>query len=285
MPIKSLTAIVMFALLGSLFGSCVPKRKLVAAEYEVSRLQSDSSNLATRVALLERNVQQLENERKQLQQMLAATKRQLEATRTEATSRLEDASERLNMSQQQILSQQQRLEQLQSLIDQQRQLTMNLRKKINDALVGFNSSELSVSTKNGRVYVSLQENLLFPSGSAVVNPKGKQALSKLAEVLNANPDITVEIEGHTDSIPIRGRYTDNWDLSVARSTAIVRILTETYNVNPERVTASGRSKFDPVDENTTAEGRAKNRRTEIILEPKLDQIMQLLQIDQGLPEN
>jgi chemotaxis protein MotB len=123
--------------------------------------------------------------------------------------------------------------------------------------------------------------LLFPSGSAVVNPKGKQALGTLAGVLNANPDINVEIEGHTDSIPIKGRFADNWDLSSARANAIVRILTATYKVDPVRVTASGRSKYEPVDTNATAQGRARNRRTEIILEPKLDQLMELIRSDSG----
>jgi chemotaxis protein MotB len=142
--------------------------------------------------------------------------------------------------------------------------------------VNFKSNELTVTTKNGRVYVSLQESLLFPSGSAVVNPKGKEALGQLAQVLNTNPDINVLIEGHTDSIPIRGRFEDNWALSVARATSIVRILTDTYGVDPTRVTAAGRSKYEPVDTNDTPEGRAHNRRTEIILEPKLDELMQLL---------
>ena len=252
--------------------SCVPKRQLLSAEDTIRKLQADSTQFASRVSSLEQNVGQLEGNRSDLQ-------KQLEATRSEATSRLQDASSRLNMSQQQIAEQQHRLEQLQALIDQQRKHTQDLRSKINDALVGFSSNELTVSTKSGKVYVSLQENLLFPSGSAVVNPKGKQALSKLADVLNMNNDINVDIEGHTDSIPIKGKFADNWALSVARSTAIVRILTETYNVDPTRVTASGRSKFEPVESNSTAEGRAKNRRTEIILEPKLDELMQLIQSD------
>jgi len=252
--------------------SCVPKRQLLSAQDAISKLQSDSTQLASRVSTLEKNVSQLEGDRSNLQ-------KQLEATRTEATSRLQDASSRLNMSQQQIAEQQQKLEQLQALIDQQRKNTQELRAKINNALTGFSSNELTVSTKNGKVYVSLQENLLFPSGSAVVNPKGTQALSKLADVLNANSDINVEIEGHTDSIPIKGKFSDNWALSVARSTAIVRILTDTYKVDPTRVTASGRSRWEPVETNATAEGRAKNRRTEIILEPKLDQLMQLIQSD------
>ncbi|MBD0287830.1 MAG: OmpA family protein, partial [Flavisolibacter sp.] len=147
--------------------------------------------------------------------------------------------------------------------------------------VAFKPEELSVFVKNGKVYVSLQESLLFPSGSAVVNPRGKEALGKLAQALNSNPDIGVLIEGHTDSIPIKGRYEDNWALSTARATAIVRILTSTYGVDPTRVTASGRSKYEPVDTNETPEGRARNRRTEIILAPKLDELMRLLEQTPG----
>ncbi len=126
-----------------------------------------------------------------------------------------------------------------------------------DALKGFNSNELSVAVKNGKVYVSLQENLLFPSGSAAVNPKGKQALGRLAGVLTINPDINVNIEGHTDSIPIRGRYEDNWALSVARATSIVRILTKDYGIDPVRIIASGHSLYDPVDSNTKPGRKSK----------------------------
>ena len=131
--------------------------------------------------------------------------------------------------------------------------------------------------KNGKVYVSLSENLLFPSGSAVVNPKGKEALSKLADVLNLNTDISVDIEGHTDSIPISGSYKDNWDLSTARANSIVRILVNNYKVDPVNVIASGHSYFDPVETNSTSEGRSKNRRTEIILSPKLEEMYKLVE--------
>jgi chemotaxis protein MotB len=270
MPKKLISSFTLLTCLVLFISSCVPKRRLLFAEQTIDKLRADSTQFANRVSSLETNLKDLENRRTTVQQ-------QLEATRKEATSRLQDASSRLNMSQEQIADQQRRLEQLQSLIDQQKKNTEMLRSKINDALVGFNSNELTVSTKNGKVYVSLQENLLFPSGSAVVNPKGKQALGKLADVLNSNPNINVNIEGHTDSIPMRGKFEDNWALSVGRSTAIVRILTDTYKVDPTRVTASGRSKYVPVDQNSTAEGRAKNRRTEIILEPKLDELMQLIQ--------
>jgi chemotaxis protein MotB len=262
-----------------LLSSCVAKSKLLSAQDAIRQLQMDSARMSSRINSLEQNVNRLQDSYAQLEKNRMTLQQQLDATRKEASNRLQDASSQLNMNQQQIADQQRRLEQLQALIDQQRKNTQELRSKITNALVGFNSNELTVSVKNGKVYVSLQENLLFPSGSAVVNPKGREALGKLAEVLNVNPDINVNIEGHTDSIPIRGKYTDNWDLSVARSTAIVRILTETYKVDPTRVTASGRSRFEPVDLNSTAQGRARNRRTEIILEPKLNELMQLIQSD------
>jgi chemotaxis protein MotB len=270
--------------IGLLFGSCVAKRRLLSAQDAIRQLQMDSAQMASRISTLEQNVNRLQDNSTELEKNRIALQQQLDATRKEASNRLQDASSKLNTSQQQIAEQQRRLEQLQSLIDQQQKNTQELRKKITDALVGFSSNELTIATKNGKVYVSLQENLLFPSGSAVVNPKGKQALGKLAEVLNVNPNINVNIEGHTDSIPIKGKFADNWDLSVARSTAIVRILTDQYKVDPIRVTASGRSKFEPVDFNITVQGRARNRRTEIILEPKLDELMQLIQSgDQPAP--
>ncbi|MDB5191953.1 MAG: hypothetical protein JWQ96_1516 [Segetibacter sp.] len=281
MKVNKLLSPFLIFVVALLFTSCVAKRHLLSAEEQIRRLQQDSTQLVSRISNLEQGLSSLQGTYKELQSNREKLQQQLDATRQEATSRLQDASTRLNMSQAQIADQQKRLEQLQALIDQQRKNTQELRKKKNDALEGFNSEELTVSTKNGKVYVSLQENLLFPSGSAVVNPKGKQALGKLAEVLNINPDINVEIEGHTDSIPMKGKYADNWELSVARSTAIVRILTTTYNVDAARVTASGRSKYEPVDANSTAAGRARNRRTEIILEPKLDQLMQLIQGEAG----
>src|SRR6185437_207219 len=124
---------------------------------------------------------------------------------------------------------------------------------------------------------SMQESLLFPSGSAVVNPKGKEALAKVAGVLNTSKDINIDIEGHTDNVPIHTKmYPDNWALSTARATSIAHVLIDEYNVVPVKLIASGRSSYEPVADNSTAEGRAQNRRTEIILEPKLDELMQLM---------
>jgi chemotaxis protein MotB len=190
---------------------------------------------------------------------------------------LNSTNAQLNATNAQIAEQRRHLEQLQALIDQQQKATEALRKKIADALVGFNSNELTVTMKNGRVYISMAEGLLFPSGSAVVNPKGKEALSKVATVLNASKDINIDIEGHTDSLPIHTKmYEDNWALSTARATSIAHVLIDEYEVVPAKLVASGRSEYDPIATNSTPAGRALNRRTEIILEPKLDELMELM---------
>lgn len=140
-----------------------------------------------------------------------------------------------------------------------------------------NSEELSVEIKNGKVYVSMSDKLLFKSGSVAVESKGVEALQVLADVLNKNADIDILVEGHTDSIPIKtALFKDNWDLSVVRATSIVRLLSQDYKVSSTRVTASGKGEFFPKATNSTPEGRAKNRRTEIILSPKMDELMNLL---------
>jgi chemotaxis protein MotB len=189
----------------------------------------------------------------------------------------ESTKRQLNSTKEQIAAQRQRLEQLQSLLDQQQAAAESLRKKIAEALKGFNSNELTVKMKNGKVYISMQESLLFPSGSAVVNPKGKEALSKVAGVLNTSTEININIEGHTDSLPIHtAKFADNWELSTARATSIAHVLIDEYHVTPAKLVASGRSEYDPIAPNSTPEGRGQNRRTEIILEPKLDELMKLM---------
>lgn len=249
-----------------LFTSCVSQKKYQASLTREQALEAKNTELGHTLTDLRNQISTLQTDNgKLVKQIDDAMKKASEATGV------------ANMTQKQLDAEQKRLWDLRKLLNQQRQAVESLRQKMADALVGFSSNELQVFEKNGKVYVSLQENLLFPSGSAVVNTKGKEALGTLAQVLNTNPDINVVVEGHTDSIPIKGKYEDNWALSVARATAIVRLLTGTYNVDPARVTASGRSKYEPVDSNETAEGRQHNRRTDIILAPKLDQLMQLLQ--------
>ncbi|HWB92340.1 MAG TPA: OmpA family protein [Puia sp.] len=277
-----------------LFTGCVPTSKFNAAQQALASARYDSAQLSNKVKDLQSKLEQanqLSNDRQHridslsqaladAQTQAAALNRQLADMRDKNKDLSTESANRLALlskSKQDLISQQAKLEHLQALMDKQKKAIEQIRKKMTDALVGFKSNELSVSIKNGKVYVSLQENLLFPSGSAVVNPKGKLALGKLADVLNANPDITVDIEGHTDSIPIHGKYQDNWDLSLARSASIVRILTTDYKVDPTRVIASGHSQYDPVQTNSTPEGRALNRRTDIILSPKLDELYRLLQ--------
>jgi chemotaxis protein MotB len=276
------------------FSACVPVSKFNAAQSALSSARYDSSQLANKVKDLQSSLAQANqlaaNQKQQIdslsqqmnnqQQQIATLTQQVAELKQKNNDLTTDAANRqalLSKSKQDLIAQQVKLEHLQELMDRQKKAIEEIRKKMTDALVGFKSSELSVAIKNGKVYVSLQENLLFPSGSAVVNPKGTLALGKLADVLNQNPDITVDIEGHTDSNPIRGKYQDNWDLSLARAASIVRILTADYKVDPMRIIASGHSQYDPVQTNATPEGRALNRRTDIILSPKLDELYKLLQ--------
>ena len=277
-----------------LFTGCVPTKKFNDLQYALTSARYDSAQLANKIKGLQADLTQANQLADDRQKKIDSMSQQMEGLQRQISSLTKqvadlkgkneelttDAANRqslLSKSRQELINQQAKLEHLQALMDKQKKAIEEIRKKMTDALVGFKSNELSVAIKNGKVYVSLQENLLFPSGSAVVNPKGKLALGKLAEVLNQNPDITVDIEGHTDSIPIRGKYQDNWDLSLARAASIVRILASDYKVDPMRIIASGHSQYDPVQPNSTPEGRALNRRTDIILSPKLDELYKLLQ--------
>ena len=263
-------------LLPLMITSCVSKKVFLASQSALESARTDSTRLANRVSELERNISSLNQSSATLQQNLGTLREQLESTSKDAAGKIASQQSLLNKSKEELADQQKKLESLQALLEQQKKNADALRQKMADALVKFNSNELTVTVKNGKVYVSLQENLLFPSGSALVNPKGKEALGKLAEVLNLDSDINVNIEGHTDSIPIRSKFEDNWALSTARATSIVRILTKDYKVDPIRVVASGHSQYDPIDSNSLPDGRAKNRRTEIILTPKLDELYNLI---------
>jgi chemotaxis protein MotB len=176
-----------------------------------------------------------------------------------------------------IIEREKALREMKAIISRQDSITNRLNATLRNALLGFNSDELSVEVKNGKVYVSMSDKLMFKSGVSDMEPKGIEALKLLADVLLKNPDIDVLVEGHTDNVPIKtAMYKDNWDLSVARAASVVRTLTNNYKVPSKQVTPSGRGEFFPKGDNATPEGRAKNRRTEIILSPKLDEVMNLL---------
>ncbi|NNJ80678.1 MAG: OmpA family protein, partial [Flavobacteriaceae bacterium] len=149
---------------------------------------------------------------------------------------------------------------------------------ISAALVNFEGNGLTVEQRDGKVYVSMENKLLFDSGSWAVNSRGSEAVVQLGKVLAQNKEIAVLIEGHTDNVPYRGsgNITDNWDLSTKRATAIVNILTQNSGIPKDNLTAAGRGEYAPLAPNSTADGRSKNRRIEVILTPKLDEIAKLL---------
>jgi chemotaxis protein MotB len=191
-------------------------------------------------------------------------------------------TEQLNLALKQkedmLSAREKRLTELEAIIRRQDSITNALNEIVKRALLSFNSEELTVEMKNGKVYVSLSDKLLFKSGSADIEEKGQEAIKKLADVLNKNPEIDVLIEGHTDNVPLRSsiNFKDNWELSTGRATNIVRIISDVSKVNPKRLTAAGRSEYMPKVSNDSPEGRAKNRRTEIILTPKLDELYKLI---------
>ena len=189
---------------------------------------------------------------------------------------LENKQRELAEKEELLKNREERLKMLEEIVKKQDELMKALSNRVKDALMGFDADELSVEMRDGKVYVSMSDKLLFKSGSDAVEPKGVEALNKIADVLKKNLDISMAIEGHTDSIPIKtNRFKDNWDLSVARATSVVRILTSN-GVDPDRLTASGKGEFSPKAPNSTKEGRATNRRTELVLSPKLNELLELL---------
>ncbi|MDQ3535316.1 MAG: OmpA family protein [Bacteroidota bacterium] len=178
-----------------------------------------------------------------------------------------------------LIERERKVKELEKILEDKEKAVSNLKNKVSQALLNFKDSDLTVEVKNGKVYVSLAEQLLFGSGSIVVDKKGVTALEQLAKVLKENLDTNILVEGHTDNVPIskNNQYmNDNWDLSVLRATSIVKILTKA-GVQPSRITAAGKGEHVPLTVNDSPAGKQKNRRTEIILTPKLDELFLLLE--------
>ena len=250
-------------ILSVIFTSCGPSKKLMDSEAKVDKLQKDNAHTLILLNECNTQVKKLNDEKASLQNENTLVQSDLKALSTESKMTIADQAKRLKN--------------FQNMIQAQKDVMNKLKNSIADALMNYKTDELSVYIKDGNVYVSLEEKLLFKSGSDVVDPKGKEALKSLAVVLNNTKDISVMIEGHTDNIPIKTiMFKDNWDLSTARATSIVRILTVDNNFDPVRITASGKGQFHPVKTNETDEGRSGNRRTEIILSPDLNEIFKLL---------
>jgi chemotaxis protein MotB len=253
---------------------------------DYQNLSRDYDNVSSQLSELQETHELLlkgaEKESTKLLKQLRATQDELkkkEESLTKLEKSLNEKKKNLEIMTMELNKRDARLKELENILFKKDSVVRTLKNTVSTALLGFENEGLSVNIRNGKVYVSLEEKLLFPSGSAVVDPRGKDALKKLAKVLEQNPDINITIEGHTDNVPYKskGEIKDNWDLSVMRATSIIRILLENSNINPSRLTASGKGEFSPVASNKTAEGRAKNRRTEIILTPKLDELFKILE--------
>lgn len=276
-------------LLAGVVCSCVSNKKFNSMKAEALRLDGELSAANDRIDDLERR-----------NDTLTAANQQLVADSTRLFMSYSDLQQRyqqlladgsaesarmlkeLEENQMALNERSRRVNELEAMLRSREEAINNIRSKVTDALTGFNGKGLSISIKDGKVYVSMEDKLLFRSGSFEIDPKGAQAVRDLSNVLAQNPDINVMVEGHTDDVPYRpnGQLRDNLDLSAKRATTVVRLLLENKAIEPSRIIAAGRGESLPVATGKTAEDRAKNRRTEIILTPKLDELMQLMQDQQ-----
>lgn len=242
--------------------------KVVAAQKDtINNLRAEVSDLKSKLSTLTEQYNTLSENYKQL--------------RANSTDEIKKLIKDLEATQANLLAREKRLKEVEDAMARRDDAVRALRDKLQKALLGFNKSGLTVNVKDGKVYVSLTDKLLFASGSIEIDSKGKDALAELAKVLQTQPDINILVEGHTDNMKVTnlGQIKDNWDLSVLRSSAVVRFLTEEQKLDENRVTASGRGEVVPVDKMNTAEARSKNRRIEVILTPKLDELYNLLNED------
>ena len=234
-------------------------------------LDKNNELLAGNKSATQKLMQQLQKSQEELQA-------QEDALRTLEGSLLKKQAD-LNELNKALAEREKRVNELEAMINRKDSLVNLLKNKVKEALLGFENNGLTIEQKNGKVYVSLDESLLFTSGSYAVGTKGVTVLKKLAKVLEQNQEINIMVEGHTDNVPLKGSgdISDNWDLSVKRATSVVKIITSSSKVNPKRLTAAGRGEYLPLDVSNTTEGRRKNRRIEIILTPKLDELFELLE--------
>ena len=254
---------------------------------KVEALQKEKAQIERKLADLEsthetllrgnaRETRRLLNELQTTQEDLARKQQSLKDLESNVSLQRQD----VNQLKAELEARNARLLEMEEMLNQKDAILDDLRDKVAAALLGFEGQGLTVTRKDGKVYVSLEEKLLFTSGSTVVDPNGVRALKQLAVVLGSNRDINIMIEGHTDDVPFRkgASIKDNWDLSVLRATAIVRILQDGSQIDPTRITVAGRGEYLPIDAGDTTEARRKNRRTEIILSPNLDELYRLLDL-------
>ncbi|SDR84772.1 OmpA/MotB family protein [Christiangramia echinicola] len=259
---------------------------------ELKRLKSDfetatteKNDLMQKLTALQKNYSSLEDSYDALEKNSSAAiaensrqNRELLAQLDEKEAALIQEKNRLEKLEKDLAVRSQRIDELESVIAAKDAKMNALKNAVSNALTNFEGKGLTVEQRGGKVYVSMENKLLFESGSWAVNSEGKKAVQQLGSVLAQNPDIAVLIEGHTDNVPYggSGQLKDNWDLSTKRATSIVHILRENSNIDPQNLTAAGKGEFAPVASNDSEAGKAKNRRIEVILTPKLDEITKLL---------
>lgn len=243
----------------------------------VQSLTVDSTELATQLNNTNRSLKELDSKFKDYSKMSEAEQKKMLTSLKELDARLSQKQRDIDAQEDKLKMSQAKISELQQVLNSKDSAVRALKANISNALLGFRDKGLTVEIKNGKVYVSLEEQLLFKSGKTDVDARGKEALLKLAEALNKEKEVNVLVEGHTDDVPMTGStIKDNWDLSVLRATSIVKLLTVDGKVDAKRFVAAGRGEFYPIDAAKNADARRKNRRTEIILTPKLDELLQLL---------
>jgi chemotaxis protein MotB len=264
------------AIMCTMLHSCVvlSPKKYKALLAERDSLSNHNTSLEAQLSSLRADTMNLHHQLADLQNNYNA----LNANYNKLNDNYSSSSTKVSQLSSDLQKREQRLKEVEDALKKRDAATNALKDKLQQALLGFQNSGLTVDIRNGKVYVSLADKLLFPSGSIVIDDRGKQALNQLAVVLNKEPDINIAVEGHTDTKKVinLGQIKDNWDLSVLRATSVTRYLTETQNVDPHRLTATGKGQFQPIDPGTTADALAKNRRIEIVLSPKLDELYNLI---------
>jgi chemotaxis protein MotB len=251
--------------------SCVSSKKLKSLQSKYDSLNNAYSNLQNDLKNCNSKTASLTQDKSNCDARLAALQKQiafLKDNNTQALKQLEDMS---------VISSSQ-AQSLQSALAHKDSLNMALVNNLKGAIGDLNDQDINIKVDKGVVYVDISDKLLFASGKYEVTKRAQEVLGKVAQVLKAQPDIEFMVEGHTDNVPFRrGLLLDNWDLSVKRATAVVRILQNKYGMQPAKMAASGRSEYVPVATNDTPEGRQLNRRTRIVILPQLDQFFKLLE--------
>ena len=281
-----------FCLVTVAFTSCVSRKQLKSEQDKYAKLNSfymqvqddlkkcrdDEAEASRRKALLEAEIAGLNKQVDFLKENNNTVVNQLKDLSVISSSQAESIKKSLDN----ISSKDNYIQGLQSALAKKDSLNMALVMNLKGALNDVNDSDVEIKVEKGVVFISISDKMLFKSGSADVSDKALNVLSKVAQVLNSKPEIEFMVEGHTDNVAIKNNcVTDNWDLSVKRATSVVRLLQSKFGIDPKRMTAGGRGEYVPLQSNDSAEGRAANRRTRIVILPQLDQFFQLLEKPQG----